>query len=200
MINNILICGDSFSSDWKIKYPDSGPGWPIMIADNYNVTNIAMAGSSIIRTLWQLESKNIYDYDAIIITHTSPNRIYVREHPVHKDDLLHANADLMHTDIKYHAQNKPELKCIVNYFEQYYDLDYAIYIYNMIEEKIEKLLSKYNGKIIHMTNLPRDGLYKFDQMIDFSKLMGKKYRGLMNHYNLKTNTMVYNQVQLLLEG
>mgnify|MGYP001085387861 FL=1 len=200
MSKKILIAGDSFSSDWTVKYSNHGQGWPNMIANDYFVKNIAMAGSSIVRTLWQLQSEQINNYDVVIVSHTSPNRIYVDEHPVHKDDPLHKNADLIHTDIKYHAKERPELQCIVDYFEQYNDINCSRFIYNLIEEKIDEIFKNYTGAVIHMTNLPRDGLYKFKDMLDYSHFMGKQHRGLMNHYNDKTNTIIYNRVKQLIES
>jgi len=199
MTKDILITGDSYSCDWTVKYTNQGLGWPNLLAQDYTVTNVAMAGSSIVRTLWQLQSENINDYDAVIVTHTSPNRIYVAEHPIHKDDLLHKNADLIHTDIKHQSQTKPELQCIVDYFEKYYDLDYSRFVYNLIEEKIDGLFNNYTGKVIHMTNLLRDNCYQFTDMLDCSDLIGKRYHGLINHYNNKANTIVYNRVKSLLE-
>jgi hypothetical protein len=190
----ILIAGDSFSADWTIKYKNNGLGWPNMLALDHDVTNIAEAGTSLYKTYLQLQTVDINAYDAVIITHTSPNRIYVKEHPVHKGDLLHNNACLIHTDIKYHAESNPELEPIVDYFEKYYDLDYAVFVYNLIEEKIDRMFDSYNGKVIHMTNLPRTDLYQFDNMLDFSHLQGKKYHGLMNHYNDKANFIVYDKV------
>lgn len=195
----VLICGDSFSADWTVKYKNSGLGWPNMVALEHDVTNIAQAGSSIYRTYLQLTNTDLTKYDAILITHTSPNRIYVKEHPVHKSDLLHKDADLIHTDIKYHAEFNSDLRVIVDYFEKYYDLEYARFVYNLIEEKIDRILDSFKGKVIHMTNLPRDGLYKFKNMHDFSFLMGKRYHGTMNHYNQEANEIVFRTVKKLLE-
>jgi hypothetical protein len=191
----VLIAGDSFSADWTVKYKSHGLGWPNMLAQDFDVTNIAQAGSSIYRTYLQLTGLDIHNFDTIIITHTSPNRIYVKEHPVHKNDSLHKDADLIHTDIKYHAKENKDLQVIVDYFEKYYDLDYACFVYNLIEEKIDRLLDEHQGRVIHMTNLPRPGLYKFKNMLDFTFLMGKRYHGIMNHYNQQANEIVYNTVK-----
>jgi len=194
----LLICGDSFASDWTVKYNDY-KGWVNLLAEQYTVTNLAMAGSSIVRTLQQLESVNIHNYDAIIVFHTSPNRIYVKEHPVHKNDILHSNSDLIHTDIKHHATTRPELQCIVDYIEHYYDLDYAVFVYNLIEEKIDQMLSGYQGKIIHITNISREGLYKFNgKMISITNLFNK-HPGLINHLSEHGNKLLFDRIQKLLK-
>ena len=195
---DLLICGDSFASDWTVKYNDY-EGWVNLLAKQHTVTNLAMAGSSIVRTLWQLESVNIHKYNAIIIFHTSPNRIYVKEHPVHKNDPLHGRSDLIHTDIKHHAKTNSNLQCIVDYIEYYYDLDYAVFVYNLIEEKIDQMLADYQGKIIHITNISRKGLYKFNEPMTSISDIVNKHPGLINHLDKQGNTILFNQVQQLLE-
>lgn len=196
-MKKILICGDSFSSDWTIKY--QGEGWPNMISRDYEVTNLAQAGCSQYRIYLQLCSANIHDYDAVLVSHTSPNRIYIEEHPVHKNDPLHQNADLIYTDIKAHAEANSELTCIVDFYEKYFDLGYAAFVHNLICEKIDGMFQNYRGKVVHITNLPRDGLYVFDDMLFFDNLTGKKYKGLMNHYNDRANKIVYDTVRDVLK-
>lgn len=195
----VLIAGDSFSADWRVKYPAHEPGWPNMLAERHQCKNVAMAGSSIARTLWQLEAERLEDYDAVVVAHTSPYRIYVDRHPVHHSDPLHRNADLIHTDIKHHAETRPELRCIVDYYERYHDLHHARFVYNLIEEKICQLLDTHSSRVVHMTNLPREGLYRLPALLDCSDLQGPEHHGLMNHYNLATNRQVYERVLQRLE-
>ena len=107
----ILIAGDSYAADWTVKY--AGCGWPNMLAQKHNVHNLAQAGCCIYKTLKQIESVNINHYDAVIINHTSPNRIYVNTHPVHFADPLHKNSSLIYLDIKEHSKSNPELKVII---------------------------------------------------------------------------------------
>ena len=42
---NILIIGDSWAADWSQKHSQY-PGWPNILAEEFNVTNIAQAGVS----------------------------------------------------------------------------------------------------------------------------------------------------------
>ena len=101
----VLICGDSFAADWTVKY--TGKGWPNLIAENYTVTNLAQAGCSEYKIYLQLASANLDQYDAIIVSHTSPNRLPVEVHPVHSNDPLHKNSDLIYTDLKGHIDTHP---------------------------------------------------------------------------------------------
>ena len=119
---NILILGDSWSADWNIKYTDY-PGWPNIIAQKYTVTNIAQAGVSQYSILKQLDTIQPLDYDMVIISITSPYRVYTPQHPVHTSGL-HANSDLIYSDIDHHASKFPDNKRLHSaraYFEDHYD-------------------------------------------------------------------------------
>ena len=185
---NILICGDSYAADWSKKY--SVTGWPNMLAQTYNVTNVAQAGCCIFKIYNQIANQNLENFDAIIINHTSPNRIYVRDHPVHSNDTLHKDSSLIYTDLVEHSKNFPELESIVNFYEKYFDLDYAKFIYNLIEEKIDQITANHK-KVLHTSHIKRKDLYKFNNFYNFSVLNKKKFAGLANHYNLKGNSHIY---------
>jgi hypothetical protein len=90
----ILIAGDSFAADWKIKY--NGNGWVNMLSEDYEVTNIAQAGVSEYKIYQQLIKHDTTKYDKIIISHTSAYRIPVVKHPIHSKDILHSNCDLIY--------------------------------------------------------------------------------------------------------
>ncbi len=186
----ILIAGDSFAADWQLKYPNK-KGWPNFLADEHVVINLAQAGCGEFKILKQLQSVTLSDFDKIIIAHSSPFRLYVKNHPVHIDQL-HSNCDLIYSDIKEHSANNKKLLPLVDYFENYFDLDYAIDIHNIICEKIDQLTKKF--KPIHITGFEWEGLYQFDNMINFNYIF-KKYKGIMNHYSLERNNEVYGYIQ-----
>ena len=98
----ILICGDSFAADWSIKYPER-LGWCNWLSENHSVTNIAQAGAGEYKLLKQIQATDLNKFDAVIVSHASPNRLYCTAHPVHNNDVLHHNADLIYADIKDHA-------------------------------------------------------------------------------------------------
>lgn len=187
-MGKILICGDSFAADWTVKYP--GRGWPNMLAETQDVTNLAQAGCSEYKIYLQLTSVDFAHYDAIIVSHTSPYRCYVKHHPVHHNDKLHKNSDLIYTDLKEHSKTHPELEPIVQYFEEYFDTEHAIFVHNLICEKIETILEKYQGLVLHLTNLNWDGLHEFPNMLNFERLF-KSHRGQLNHYNDEGNQKIY---------
>ena len=189
----ILICGDSFASDWTVKH--KGVGWPSLLAQAHTVTNVAQAGTSIYKTYIQLLNSQVNEHDCVIVSHTSPHRIPVKKHPVHYNDILHKNSDLIYADIKHHAKENKNLDSIVKYFENYYDDEYAVFVYNLIEEKIDNLLKDYNGIVIHMTHVERRGLYVFKDMLDLSDFDTKKYRGLINHRSDEGNKLIFDRLQ-----
>lgn len=192
----ILICGDSFAADWTVKY--SGQGWPNLLANDYTVTNLAQAGCSEYKILQQLKSVSLSKFDVIIVSHTSPYRLYVKEHPVHKNDKLHCNSDLIYTDLKEHAKSQRNIEPIIEYFEKYVDLDYQKFIHQLICREIKELLLSVTNQQLHLTSLEWDGLSKFPNMLNFKALFDN-YRGLMNHHNDLGNQIIYEKVKKYIE-
>lgn len=188
-MKNILICGDSFAADWTVKY--EGQGWPNLLAKDYNVTNLAQAGCSQYKIYKQLLSVDLNKFDCIIVFHTSPNRIYTNTHPVHYNDPLHCNSDLIYNDIKEHSKSNKQLLPIVEYFEQHFDVDHAMFCHNLLCKHIDKILEPYNT--IHATGIDYNGLYQFPNMIYFNTLVLNN-RGILNHCNDVGNRKVYEQL------
>lgn len=189
-MKKILICGDSFAADWTVKYGDIG--WPNMLAKEYKITNLAQAGCSEYRIYKQILSANLTKYDKIIISHTSPYRLYVNKHPVHSNDILHKNSDLIYSDIQEHCKTNKELLSILNYYENYYDLEYAEFIHNLICKEVDSITKLYD--VLHITSFNWDNLYKFTHMINFDKKF-QKHKGLMNHYNEQGNKIVFEIIK-----
>ena len=187
----ILICGDSFAADWTVKY--SGQGWPNLLAKQYNVVNLAQAGCSEYKILKQLESVDVSEYDCVIVSHTSPYRIYVAEHPVHHNDILHKNCDLIYTDLKEHVIKNKKLAPIIDYFENYFDTKHAKDMHKLVCEKIDSYLKHVTNRVIHITNLNYETLYEFKNMINFEYLFASN-RGLMNHYDDEGNKKIFQAV------
>lgn len=192
MTKRILICGDSFAADWSIKYLDY-PGWPNLIANEYIVTNLAQAGVSEYKIWLQLKSANLSQYDIIILSHTSPYRIPIEEHPAHKDDLLHKNCDLIYLDAKK-SDNK-ELQPIVDYFEKYFIPDYACFVHNLIiDQEINYLQEKFAKPVINITNLDWSGLRCTNNFISFHSVF-KQHPGLINHFSKHGNQLIFEKLK-----
>lgn len=184
----LLICGDSFASSWNSE--GDNIGWPTLLSKQFDVTNVAQAGCSEYKILLQLQKINLHRFDKILISHTSPYRLYVKEHPIHKKGL-HQNSDLIYSDIKEHSKSDPGLVSLVDYFENYLNLEYMEFVHNLICKEID-LLTK-DLSVIHSTHFEWDKLYKFKSLLNFNKI-NKSYFGTVNHYNKIGNQKVYKKL------
>ena len=180
----ILICGDSFASDWQVKYPLQ-KGWPNLLAEQHDVVNLAQAGCSEYKILLQLTSADLTSFDCVIVSHTSPYRIPVKTHPVHSNDALHNASDLIYTDIKEHSKTNKRLLPLVEYFEQYFDDDYAEFVHRLM---VKEICSAVNGcNVLHITHIGNPEFVSFESVFN-------AHRGLMNHYTDEGNRIVFEQV------
>lgn len=187
---NILLCGDSFAADYSVKYKGS-IGWPNMLAYEHNLTNLAEAGVSEFKICKQIESSNLKNFDTIIVSHTSPFRIPIKQHPDHHDDILHKNCDLIYSDIK-HSTNS-ELKCAVEFFERFFDIDYAIFVHKLILKHEIELLRTVNIPVIHLTHFPQEFSFDGLKLLDFSDMFkSKENKGDVNHYSSHCNKLIFD--------
>lgn len=185
----VLICGDSFSADWTKKHPT--PGWPNLLAHDHAVTNLSQPGCGEYKILQQVKSQSLQDFDAVIISHTSPYRIYVKHHPVHANDVLHHSCDLIYSDIKAHSQDRSDLQPVVDFFERYFDPDHARDIHNLICKEIAMLCG--NHPVLHLSHIDWSDLYLFPGMINFAELF-QKHRGDVNHFDAMGNREIYETI------
>ena len=192
MTKKILICGDSFAADWSIKYKDY-PGWPNLMAQHYQVTNLAQAGVSEYKIWLQLISADLDLFDTIILSHTSPYRIPIENHPLHKNDTLHKNCDLIYLDIK--NSNCDELQPVIDYFEKHFLPEYAHFVHDLIIEKeLDYLDKNFSKQIINVTNLNWDGLSVPKNFISFYSVF-QKNPGPINHFNQQGNQIIFDRLK-----
>lgn len=180
---NILIVGDSFAADWTVKYANQ-KGWPNLLAEQYNVTNLAQAGCSEYKIWLQLNSANLGGYTHVIVMHTSPYRIPVKSHPFHSG--IHSNADLIYLDVKENSK----FPSIVDFFENYFDTDYAEFVHQLIIKDELEQLSQFNGHVLHM-EWTDSGIISAISIEQYFK----NNSGLINHLSDKGNQLVYNKIK-----
>lgn len=186
-MKKLLICGDSFSADWTKKY--NGVGWVNLLENNYNITNISEAGVSEYKIYLQLKSIDLSKFDKILVSHTSAYRIPITEHPIHKDDILHNNCDLIFSDVSEHLEN-PLMKTAYDFYSNLFDMNYFIFVNNLIYNEIYNLTP--NG--VHITffdSFYDDSVHKFEQLFIDNK-------GLINHLNKDGNIKMYKQISKIL--
>ena len=182
----LLIAGDSFSADWSVKYSDN-LGW-VNLFHNFEVKNISQAGASEYKIYKQILYEDLSLYDKIIICHTSPFRIYAKQHPIHAHDILHKNCDLIYNDLLSHKDNVKS-KIALDFFETYFDQEYAEFTHNLITEKIIEM-SPFAHHITFFESSNK-------KLISFYKLY-VKHKGLINHLSKLGNEIVYKEINLLL--
>jgi hypothetical protein len=189
-MKKILIAGDSFAADWTIKY--SGYGWVNKLTEDFEVKNVAEAGVSEYKIYQQIKKEKLENYDHVIISHTSAYRIPIDQHPIHKDDILHKNCDLIFSDIKEHTTD-PIMKTAYDFYKDIFNQEYFIFINSLIYKEI-KLLSNNIKHITFFDNFYDDDVLKFEGVF-------LKNKGKINHMNEKGNMIIYNKIkQLINEG
>lgn len=191
-MKRILICGDSFAADWTVKYSDIS-GWPNLLADTFNVTNIAQAGVGEYKILQQVKSENLLEFTHIIISHTSPYRVHCPKHPIHYNDILHHNADLIYNDVSHYSTD-PNAKLAVEYFEKFFDLTYYSDVANLICDEILNILGNYpHLNQFHIENYTKCGYTNIAQSFNINSLF-VKHRGLANHLSDYGNQIMFTCV------
>jgi hypothetical protein len=197
-MNTILIAGDSFGADWTVKYTNK-MGWPNIMENSFDVTNVAQAGCSEYKILQQLQKVHFSDYGVVIVNHTSPYRLYVKDHPIHKDNVLHHSSDLLYGDLKYHFEQTQDqsIMPIVEYFENYFDIDYAKFVYNLIYREIHTLCEP---NTIHLSHIGLSEIKKLECRDIHEIDMFKNNSGLMNHYSSDGNIEIARTITTMVNG
>jgi len=165
---NILIIGDSFAT----KYNGDYLGWADLLEQKHTVTNLAQAGVSEYKILKQLQSVTIKDFNYVIVSHTSPYRIHTAYHPLHTSGF-HKDCDFIYEDVK------GRLPDVEKFFTDYFDLDYANYVYKLIRKEITSLLT--DARVIDTDQLDLKELFSTD-------------RGEVQHLNEQANITFYNRL------
>jgi len=192
MAKTILIAGDSFGCEWP-----NGKGWPLELAKNNAVNNVAQAGVGEYKILKQLQNVFEHDkswqknYDCVIVCHTSPSRIHTPTHPVHKQGL-HKNCDLIFSDIQHKFDwFNSRLRTAKNWFWHHYDDDYQKEIYRLMREEINRMISI---PYLAVDNFSISNQFACEtNRLDLTEIW-PFYRGETNHYTEEGNQIVLKQI------
>lgn len=184
----LLIAGDSFATDWTKKYKNN-LGWVNFFENDFLVTNVAQAGVSEYKIFKQIEKINPKNYDEIIISHTSPYRIPIEEHPIHKDDILHNNCDLIYSDIQAHLDNDL-MKLASEFYNNFFYFEYFRFTHKLISDEICKKMP-YAHHITFFDDFYDEKYLKFGDIF-------KDYAGNINHLSEYGNQIVYKSLKKII--
>ena len=182
-IPSIGLFGDSFGTDTANNPYTS---WVDLLRQQYTVYNYCQSGVSEYKILQQLKSVDLNKFDKILITHTSPTRVYVNYNPLHQNTPYHKNCDLILSDVE--AASGEFAQAAKLYFKHIFDINYACDVHNMTCREIDELTKNYN--VTHITHFDYNGLYQFTGLVNFYNLF-LKHRGHVNHYTAQGNQLVY---------
>ena len=175
MRKKCLIIGDSFAANTQSQ------SW-IQCLDMFDITNLSANGISEYKILKKLNSVNILDFSHVIIVHTSPNRVYVQNNPLHYTDPDYKECDLIYSDV---AEKSGEYsKNVLWYFKHIFDLEYAETVYELMVERINKNLSTHCTLHLTFFNNIKNPLIN-----DLSEIW-QKYPGNINHLSVEGNQKV----------
>lgn len=199
---NIAFCGDSFVADYRLS-DKLKPGWPVLLNEALKSKThyYGIAGACQYRILNQFKStildKNL---ELIIMSHTSPFRIYTNHHPLRSHDPLHFNSDFVISDTfspkKYNKDN--HVVAAQMYFKYLLDEDHCLEIHRLICEKIETLTKNINLKIIHLSGFDYSDIYRFDNWIDIEDIV-RQYPGNINHLSPDGNQKILDRILNILK-
>ena len=178
MANKLLIIGDSFSMS------DHESSWPNQL-DNFEIHNLSMRGSSQYRLIKKLNSVHLNDYARVVFVHTSPNRIYVEQHPYYTDSITHPQCDLIFQDM-YSRLPDNYAKQVTWWFENIFDLEQAEFVHAL---SIDYILSRI-PTALHLT------FFNYDHSgVENLHSTWQTNQGNINHMNLHGNQLVADFVK-----
>lgn len=197
-MSKILIVGDSFAADWRLKSNELDYGWPTLLSQAHSTTNLAKGGVGEYKILKQIQSQDLNNYHSVIVAHTSPSRCHTKTHPVHNHDSFHNSCDLLYSDIDYHSKRSSNLfnfslRAAKNWFIYHYDHDYQQDIYWLIRKEIDSLLQDKN--VIELKNFD---IKANNTVLDYTG-HAVYNQGYANHYTPETNKEIYNDILELLK-
>lgn len=182
----IGLFGDSFGYQ-KSNQPYMS--WPDLLQRYHTLKNHCRCGVSEYKILQQLKQVDLNQFDQLIITHTSPTRVYVPYNPIHHTDPIYNTCDIIYSDSTAHSSEFGQA-CKL-YFKHIFDINYAIDIHNMICREIDNLCCGQN--VLHITHFDYEKCYKFPELLNFYHYW-IDHKGPVNHYNQEGNEYVYHQI------
>lgn len=183
-MKKILIVGDSFSCIHKSK--NDNIGWPELLKNDFEITNLSQAGVSEYKIYKQIKSVDLNDFDNVIVCHTSFLRIPIETHPSYNDGDLHKDCDLIFSDVDDKKDSDEKMKVASDFFKYFFWEEYFMFSSNLI---FEKIFEKSKNKL-HITFFD----FYDNRVLNFKKIFDD-YKGNINHLNKKGNEIMYQTIK-----
>lgn len=187
----LLLCGDSFSYDHGIDH-----SWPTRLSRVHQIDNLSQCGCGEYKIRSQITSRDLSQYDAVLIFHTSPNRVHYGYPNTMHADQFHTSADLLFSDVEYHRHKNIVAQTAYDYFLNIFDPRYYCYVHDLICADIDQKTKSY--RTYHFTAFDYSGLYQFDNNLIELYNTWNANRGDINHLNISGHHEFFNQINSLL--
>jgi hypothetical protein len=185
-MKKILIVGDSFSSAQLA----GEHGWPRLLAQQHDVTNASHPGIGQYKIMQRLMQHDVTEFDAVIISHTSPYRVHCVENHLYPAEHLYRSSDIIFLD----AENKKSqlARSYVDYFRYAFDEQYYEFVHTSCCMQIDA--ATMHCPVIHITHFDWTNLYPLPGLINFYQLWLQS-SGDYVHYNIAGNEYILNTLQ-----
>jgi hypothetical protein len=180
---NIIIVGDSFSSD------DSKGSWIDLLEQKHNVTNLSQRGISEYR-IYSIIKKNlslINQSDILLVWHTNPDRIYIPnlvDYPT-RSVSSHLNCDMVAGDVLCDSHWNKIAKI---YYKHFFDREMQEDLFTLMIEKIHQIVTckifDFSGFNISNDTCSIKSFYELRQ----------NFPGDINHLDLIGNLSVHKYI------
>lgn len=187
----LLIAGDSFASDMISQ----GQGWPDILAQHHDVTNVARPGIGEYKILQSLLQQDFDQYDRIIVSHTSPNRVHTEINPMYPSGHVYHASDLIFSDVESKASSTGLARSMHDYFKYVFDPVFYQYVYDKCCQDIVDLDPHH--KMIHITHFPWTSTVDVPGLINFYDVWLDN-KGPYAHYNHRGTDLVSGTLRELL--
>ena len=189
-LKNIIIIGDSFAVD------GGNDSWITKLSQNNTIKNFSQRGISQYRLFNHVVDnlEEIAKADNVIIFHTNMDRIFVPDHVVFQSRQLntHTQMDMVANDA---FQDKDWKHIAGVYYKYFYDQDQQNCVYQLLIEKIDKLIPVNK---IHCSGFDINLRFESLSIKSFAQLR-TAHPGNINHLNSNGNQIVYNYLEKLIQ-
>jgi len=191
----VLVAGDSFAVRKNTNHDNTG--WPQLLAQEYQITNVAQAGVSEYKIIKQLQSQTLDEFDALVVVHTSPFRVHVQTHALHTTSPTHQYCDLIYQDLLSSDSTQPQILAALGYFQYIFDTEYYLDLYKMFLSTCNYMTKNHN--VLHVSFFNNQIHTPFTEFRCLHEVFNK-HPGSVNHLSKIGNLSTYRIINTWLQN